>query len=307
MLDLTVIILTFNEAKHLQRCLNSVAQIAKTIIVVDSGSTDQTCEIARRFGARIYYHSFKHQAAQLQWALLSCPIHTQWVLRLDADEYIEIELNQEIQQRLPNLAPEIHGIFLKRKQYFLGKWIRYGNRYPLILLRLWRHQSVILEQRWMDEHILLIEGQGIIFEHHFIDDNQQDIFAFIQKHQHYANREMLDLINQKYQLELSHFYINNLTDQQIKTQRILKQNYYNKSPLFIRAILYFIYRYFIKLGFLDGWIGLLYHFIQGFYYRCLVDIQYFKAAWRLRYLPQKKAKIIYLIQLTGLPVEGSDE
>jgi glycosyltransferase involved in cell wall biosynthesis len=301
--DVSVIILTYNEAQHIHRCIKSVLPFAREILVIDSGSTDNTCEIAAQLGAKIYYHSFKHQAAQLQWALEYCPINTQWILRLDADEYLEPELIHEIQQRLELLPSTINGIFLKRKHYFLRQWIRHGGRYPLILLRLWRKQTIVLEQRWMDEHLILDKGDSLLFEHHFIDDNQHSISAFIQKHNQYANREMLDMINQKYSLCLDSKF-NLLTNcSQIKTQRGLKDQYYHHSPLFIRAVIYFIYRYIFKLGFLDGTIGFAYHFMQGLWYRCLVDLKYFEAERELKNLTTRAEKIAYLSQLTGLDLD----
>ncbi len=116
MSDLTIIVLTFNEELHIERCIRSVQDIAQHIFVVDSYSSDQTVEIAESLGAQVYQHEFVNQAKQFQWALDTLPVETVWLMRLDADEYPVPGLVEEIQQRLPSMSDEITGINLKRRQ-----------------------------------------------------------------------------------------------------------------------------------------------------------------------------------------------
>src|ERR1051325_3560365 len=129
-LNLAVVILTFNEEANLEKCLKSVKDFAGEIFVVDSGSTDKTLQIAMDYGASIYSHSFKNQADQMNWALQNVPIKSNWILRLDADEYVTPELADEIQEVLANSPKNITGYFIKRRVFFMGRWIRHGGYYP---------------------------------------------------------------------------------------------------------------------------------------------------------------------------------
>src|SRR5260370_42489730 len=133
-LSVTVIVLACNEELHLERCLANVAGWAESMIVVDSFSTDRTVDIARRFGAQLQRRPFKHQAEQFQWALDHCEVTTEWVLRLDADEYLEEALKAEIEHRLPGLPPEVTGVILKRKEIFRVTWITHGGYSPSHLI-----------------------------------------------------------------------------------------------------------------------------------------------------------------------------
>ena len=141
-----MIILTFNEEIHIEQSSQASRRSQERIIIVDSFSTGRrTIEIARRMGAEIYGRAFKHQAEQFQWALDNCNLWHAVDLQLDADEYLEAPLVEEILARLP--APEtITGVDFKRKFYFMGSWIRWGGYYPIILTRLWRTGLASIEQ-----------------------------------------------------------------------------------------------------------------------------------------------------------------
>jgi glycosyltransferase involved in cell wall biosynthesis len=274
MVDLTAIILTLNEEMHIERSVRSAKEVAKYVLVVDSFSSDRTVEIACSLGANVVQREFKNQADQFQWALDHCTMQTDWVLRLDADEYLEPSLVSEIRQKLPVLPGDVDGIYMKRKAVFMGRWIRHGGVYPLILLRIWRKGKGRVEQRWMDEHIVLPPGaQTVIAEGHLVDDNRKGITFWIDKHNKFASREMVDLLNIKYPLFEKDEGLKAVNDPQAKRKRIIKDHIYSKLPVGLRALLYFFYRYFLRLGFLDGRTGLIYHFMQGFWYRFLVDLK----------------------------------
>lgn len=274
MLDLTAIILTYNEEEHIERSLLSAMEVAKHLLVVDSFSSDKTVEIACSLGAKVVQHSFKNQADQLQWALDHCNLQTEWVLRLDADEYLEPALISEIQQTVPGLPGDVDGIYLRRKTVFMERWIRYGGVYPLFLMRIWRRHKGRVEQRWMDEHIVLPAGaKTLIARGHLVDDNRKGISFWIDKHNKFASREMVDLLNIKYPLFDKDEGLKALDHPQAKRKRKIKEAVYSKLPPGIRALLYLFYRYFLRLGFLDGGAGLVYHFLQGFWYRFLVDLK----------------------------------
>jgi glycosyltransferase involved in cell wall biosynthesis len=274
---ISIIILTKNESANLPTCLSSLEKLRATIYIVDSGSTDDTITIAKQFGCEIYEHPFKNHAEQLNWAIKSLPIETPWVMRLDADERLTPELVAEIQKTLPQAEPSTGGYQVKRRVYFLGKWIKHGGYYPTWLLRIWRTGLGSCEQRWMDEHIVLSQGEIINLDYDIIDENQKGLTFWTDKHNSYVNREVKDL------LEISvddDALIENQSYSQAKQRRWVKQNLYARSPLFLRAFLYFLFRYTIGLGFLDGIEGLIFHFLQGFWYRFLVDAKLYEISYR---------------------------
>ncbi|NSW46009.1 MAG: glycosyltransferase family 2 protein [Bacteroidales bacterium] len=272
MLDISVIILTYNEEIHIERCIQNIKTIAKDIFVVDCFSTDNTVKIAKSLGAKVFQHKWENSyAKQFNWALENLPITTKWILRLDADEYLYPELIEEITKKLPKLPENITGIVFKRRHIFLEKWMKRGT-YPVKLLRLFQHKKGICEQRWMDEHIQLNEGISIEFEHDFADHNLNNLTWWTQKHNGYAIREAIDLLN----IEL-HFYEEK--EPQLNAQALKKRKHkesYARKPLFLRAFIYFVYRYFFKLGFLEGKEGFLWHFLQGWWYRTLVDVKIYE-------------------------------
>ena len=269
--NIAVIILTYNEAIHLPRALEHVRDFAREIFVIDSFSTDTTVELAKAGGARVIQHPFRYQAEQFHWALENAPITADWVMRLDADEIIEADLAAEIISNLPTLPLNVNGINLNRKTIFQGKFIRWGGRYPLTLLRIWRRGKACIEDRWMDEHMYLTEGRTVTFRGGFADHNLHDLTFFTAKHNSYASREALDAMNQRLHLfESQPALTYKTTPMQAKMKRLFKESIYNRLPFEVSALLYFLFRYFIQLGFLDGRRGLIYHVLQGFWYRFLV-------------------------------------
>ena len=274
-MSLTVVILTHNEQIHLNRCVKSLTLVSDSIYVVDSFSSDLTLEIARSLGVEITQRKFLNQAEQFQWALDNFKIDTQWVMRMDADEYLEPDLQQEIQDTLPTLPDDVIGVYLKRKVFFQGQWIRHGGFYPHTLMRIWRAGQGRIEQRWMDEHIVLRpNAKTVTLKGHLVDDNLKGITFWTDKHNRYASREMADILVQKYFPGHGDHALREMNaDPQARWKRILKDDIYAKMPVGFRAALYFFYRYFLKLGFLDGSKGFIWHFLQGFWYRLLVDVK----------------------------------
>ena len=276
MLDLSVIILTYNEEIHIRRCLENVNQFATKVYVIDCYSTDRTVDIATELGAEVVKHKWPgNQAEQFNWALNTVNIDTQWILRLDADEYLMPELIQELYHKLSNLTNEVTGVIFNRRHIFMGKWMKRGI-YPVKLLRLFRTGKGVCEQRLMDEHIQLLEGQSVEFEHDFCDHNLNDLSWFCHKHVNYAIREAVDLLD--IELDLTGAA---QTDEhkQISTQALqkrMKKHQYAKQPLFWRSFAYFCYRYFLKGACLDGKIGFIWTFLQGWWYRTLVDAKIYE-------------------------------
>lgn len=269
--DISVIILTLNEEQHIERCIKSLQLFAKNIFIIDSFSTDNTVKIAKQLGAQVYKNKWPgNHAIQFQWGLNNCPIDTQWVMKMDADEYVLSELSNEIIKKLDTLNSDISGIYVKRRVHFLNKWIRYGGYYPTWLLRIWKYDKGIMEQRWMDEHIKLSAGKTIQFNNDIVDDNKNNLTWWTEKHNNYATREAADLLNIIYEFKKYDEVEPNILGTQEQRKRWLKIRY-AKLPLFLRPIIYFTWRYTFKLGFLDGKTGLIWHFLQGGWYRFLVD------------------------------------
>jgi glycosyltransferase involved in cell wall biosynthesis len=269
--SIAVVILAFNKSVHLPRALDHVRGFASEIFVIDSFSTDETVSLAKAGGAQVLQHPFQNYARQFEWALENAPITADWVMRLDADEIIEHDLAEEIRLKLPSMPADVTGINLNRKTIFQGKFIRWGGRYPLMLLRIWRRGKAHIEDRWMDEHMYLTEGRTVTFQGGFADHNLYDLTYFTAKHNSYASREALDALNQRLHLfEPQVALTAESTARQAKIKRFLKESLYNRLPFEISASLFFIYRYIFQLGFLDGRRGLIYHLLQGFWYRFLV-------------------------------------
>lgn len=271
MLDLTVLILTKNEEKNIAKCIRSFQGIARRFVIVDSFSTDRTVEIARSLGADVYEHAFENHAAQMNWGLEHTGIQTEWVMRMDADEELTPELVCEFEEKIPKLPANITGVQLRRRIYFMNRWIRHGGVYPTILLRLFRTGHAVCEQRVMDEHMVLKDGDVICFKKDFIDKNTKSLEWWIGKHNWYSDREVADYLDKQRQLESEDAIRPKLFGNQAERKRWLKYLLYYRTPLMRRAHWYFIYRYLIRLGFLDGKEGLAFHFLQGYWYRFLVD------------------------------------
>lgn len=275
--DLTIVIITKNEELNIEKCVQSLRSIASRIVIVDSYSTDRTKDICLKLGLDFFEHEFKDHASQLNWAFENTNISTEWTMRMDADEELTEELRNEINIRLGQLPKNVNGIVLKRRVYFMSKWIRHGDVYPQCLLRIFRTGTAICEQKLMDEHILLLRGDTVTFKYDFIDDNTKNLEWWTQKHNWYSDKEVMEYLLDRQQAEKSKQELKpSLFKGQAERKRWLKYLVYYRTPLFTRPVLYFFYRYFLKLGFLDGREGLIFHFLQGFWYRFLIDAKIYE-------------------------------
>jgi len=269
-MKLTAVILTFNEEKHLERCIESVKTVATDVVVVDCFSTDGTLDIARAHSARVIQKKWVNHAIQFNWALTQLDPDTEWVLRIDADEYLTPELAAEIRAQLPALGCQIDGVICGRRMTFQGQLIRHGGVFPIRIVRLFRYGRGECENRWMDEHIK-VAGPTADFRHELIDDNLNSLTWWTAKHNHYASREAVDLLNLEYGF-MPHDSVASLRGgSQAGVKRWFKEAVYARLPGGLRALAYFLYRYVIRLGFLDGRAGAAFHLLQGFWYRYLVD------------------------------------
>lgn len=272
--DLTVLILTLNEERHIARCLSSIKGLAGRVVVIDSHSTDRTCEIADRFGAEVLKNPFVSHSYQLNWALDNASIATGWVMKLDADEVVTADLVVNLKKALSAASKDIAGFTLNLRRCFLGKWLRHGGLYPVRLLRVWRTGKGRSESRWMDEHIKA-DGRVVHLDADFVDDNLNNITWWTNKHNNYATREAIEMLMIKTR-GTAESDTSGTIGRNAKVKRWIKKRLYSRLPLGLRALLYFLYRYFLRLGFLDGWQGFVFHFLQGFWYRFLVDVKVYE-------------------------------
>lgn len=300
---LTVVILTYNEARHIGRAIESIRGIASSCVVVDSGSVDGTVDIALAYGASVLQHPFIYQAQQFNWALAQLPEDTDWIMRLDADEIVTAALANEIGARLTSLGPDIEGVYLSRRIAFLGRPIRHGGVFPSRVLRLFRHGKGRCENRWMDEHIV-VQGATADFDAEILDDNLNSMTWWTAKHNLYANREVVDILNKEYGFLPLESSARLKGWQPPAVKRRLKEQVYGRLPGGVRAFLYFFYRYILRLGFLDGYEGAAFHVLQGLWYRYLVDVKLHEVR---RHMQQEGDEPLQAIRtILGLDVQAAE-
>ena len=266
MIDATAIIMTKNEEKNIVDCLKSMKGFAKRCVVIDCGSKDKTIELAKEYGADIYFHEFEYYANQFNWGIKNCDIDTEWIIRLDADERFPAELNAEIEKLIAdNKDKPMNGITIEADLFFLGRCMKHGIRNKRKMM-MFKKSCGCIEDRRRDAHSIIHEGYSASAKHHFIHYDFKDIDSYIKKYNWYATREMQDYIDFVHGAGTD---IN--TDEAILAQRKKKFGLYYKAPKFFRCWLWFIYNYIFRLGFLDGKAGLVFCFLECYWYRFVVD------------------------------------
>jgi glycosyltransferase involved in cell wall biosynthesis len=274
---LSVVFLTFNEEANLADCLRAVAGWAAEIFVVDSGSTDATLGIARRYGAQCFYHPFEGHTRQWNWALRNLPFTWDWALCLDADQRLTLDLKSEIAllfARSGGPSEEVAGYYLNRRQIFRGEWIKHGGYYPKRLLKLVRHRKAFCDENELLDSRFYVEGATAALRHDLVEHNRKedDICFWTAKHTRYAElqaREELSRREGRLPWRVAPAFFGSPDQRSLW----LRQVWYRYMPLYLRPGLYFFYRYFLRLGFLDGKQGFIFHFLQALWFRLLVDIK----------------------------------
>ena len=285
MLDITAIILTFNEEIHIRRCLDRICPLVKEVFIIDSYSKDRTLDIVKEFQKSqdaagdtkitVLQNKWVNYATQFNWALDNAHIKTAWTLRLDADEYLCEDLVEELNSKLDEEPEDVTGISFLLRRVWMGRIIRRGLP-PIRQMRLFRTGKARSEVRQMDEHIELLEGHGVDYNGEWADDNLNDISWWTQKHVGYAIREATDLLDIEYNLTGASDEDRNRNITSDARAKRMRKHSYAKKPLFFRAFAYFCYRYFFRLGFLEGQEGFMWHFFQGLWYRMLVDAKVYE-------------------------------
>lgn len=297
---ITTIILTHNEELHIERSIASAKSYGSDVLVVDSFSTDRTVEIATAAGARVLQNRFENYARQFNWALENGGVESDWILRLDADEIIGPDLAQRILRDLPGMPADVTGISFDRRHIFMGAWVRHGGRYPLRLLRLWRRGKGVVENRWMDEHVVIDEGRIVHMPGQFDDASLKDLTFFTAKHNGYATREAIDVLDKRYGLLGGSEVASESAGKQAAVKRWIKENIYNRMPLGTGPLIYLMIRLFPQLGILDGPTGITYHVLQGFWYRFLVDAKVMELEQIIADTTDRETRLARLRAATGL-------
>jgi glycosyltransferase involved in cell wall biosynthesis len=272
---ISVVILTLNEEANLPHTLASLrgsCEWAREIFIVDAGSSDRTKAIAEEFGATVVTHPFETHSAQWGWALENLPINSEWILALDADQRVTPELAREIDELDAASLDGVDGVFIKRRQWFRQRWIKHGGYYPKYLLKLFRRGKVVIDTSDLVDHHFYIPGPVRKLRYDLIESNakEDDIAFFIQKHNRYATllaREELRWRTESPQSAIEPSFAGNPDQRALALKRL-----WRGMPLYVRPFLYFFYRYVLRLGFLDGKEGAIFHFLQAFWFRLLVDI-----------------------------------
>lgn len=286
-MDLSVVVLTFNEEANLPRLLDTVETLGCAVFLVDSGSTDATEAVAAKHGARVLRNDFATHSTQWAWALANLPLRTEWVLALDADQSLTTELAEELQHLFstePGLQrlSEFDGFFVKRRQVFRGRWIRHGGYYPKYLLKLFRRDKVSLDAGDLMDHHFSVSGRVGKLRFDLIEENKKedDIGFWVDKHNRYATliaREELLRGRGPLLPELKAWLFGS-PDERVSGLKGL----WRRLPLYVRPFLYFLYRYFLRFGWMDGKQGFVFHFLQAFWFRFLVDVKLEEIRWQER-------------------------
>jgi glycosyltransferase involved in cell wall biosynthesis len=248
----SIVILTFNSELSIADTLQSVASISDDIHVVDSFSTDRTLEIAQSFNAKIVQHPFESYGAQRNWSIESLCFKYGWQLHLDADERLTPELRQEI-LRLGE-EDDIAGYYLPRRMHFLGRPIRHGGLCPTLHLRLFKSGMGRCEMRKYDQHFHLISGATRRLNGYMIDDMRMSLTEWTARHNRWAEAEVEELTSGARRSSIR----GKIAGSPIERKRFLR-DIYNACPLFVRPFGLFFYRYFVRLGFLDGPSGFVFY------------------------------------------------
>jgi glycosyltransferase involved in cell wall biosynthesis len=277
-IPVSVLILTRNEEANIAACLESV-RWASEAFVVDSFSTDRTVGIAVNHGAGVCCHGFEGYSAQRNWALDHLPFSNEWVLMLDADERVPGPLAEEIYKVVSGAIRNCGGYYMKRRLFFHGKWLKRGGLYPTWVLRLFRRERVRFEERPMNEHAIL-RGTASYLHEPFDHQDVKPLSDWIARHNRYAGLEAEEFLQEKMAGGYGSSIAIRFWGNQAERKRWIKLKVWNRLPLLVRPFLFFFRNYFLKLGFLDGKAGFIYHVLWSFWYPFLVSARILEKRYR---------------------------
>jgi len=269
---ISVVILSYNSGFAIRATIESAARISDAIYVVHSFSSDDTCAVARACGAKVIEHEFTDYAAQRNWAMENLPLRYQWELHLDSDELLSEELIGEIEAlELHGVAPDINGYHVPRLVRFLGRPIRHGGMFPIWHMRLFRRGKGRCEEREYDQHFLVASPTAKL-RGPIVDDIRMPLREWVSRHNCWSDAAVRDLLRDA---TVGRTLRAHLFGSPLERRRRLK-SLYNRLPPFARPFLLFTYRYIVRLGFLDGKEGVVFFFLQTFWFRFLIDAKLFE-------------------------------
>ncbi|MFK4489228.1 glycosyltransferase family 2 protein [Bradyrhizobium sp. USDA 336] len=269
---LSIVILTYNSSSSIERTLKSLVILSDDIHIVDSFSTDDTLAICSRYNCQVVQRPFKNYADQRNWAIDNLPLKHPWQMHVDADEELEPE-SARIIRELDLTRSEFDGYILGRRMVFMGRTLKYG---PLALTwhcRLFRVGYGRCEDRLYDQHFVC-KGRLKQLRAFMLDHQEQSLSEWTVRHNRWSDMEAHDILQGTGIAQEGQIQAKSLGNV-IERKRYAKARYY-EFPLFWRAFAYFFYRYFLRLGFLDGREGLIFHSLQAFWFRFLVDAKIFE-------------------------------
>ncbi len=269
---LSIFIPTFNEEIHIERAITSAKRITNNIFVVDSYSNDKTVKISKDLGTQIFQYKWEEDsnwAKKFNWIFENVPFPTDWIMRLDADEYLTEKFITKMNEIFPSIDKSVTAISINRREYFMRRWMKHGGVYPKSMVRIIKKGKAFYEARWIDEHVEIKEGEILYLNCDICDDKIITLTQWISNHNNHSLKESIMLIDQEIGLFDNNDTHKNLDKKSLAKRK--KKNIYAKLPLFWRAWAFFFYRYFIKMAFLDGKEGFLYTFLQVLWYRTIAD------------------------------------
>jgi glycosyltransferase involved in cell wall biosynthesis len=267
--SLTIIILTFNEERNVPELIGQLEDFSYPIFVVDSYSTDATLDYLIDNKITYVQHEFINYSKQRNWAQANNPFKTDWVLHLDADERLTPELILWLNETFPIVSNQFEGFMFGRRAIFMDRWIKSHYNYHL---RLYKTAYGKCEEKAYDQHYILNGRSCLVKKADMTSKVCDNLNEFVAGHNKWAFLEAIDIVNKRSSGEVK----NKFTGSPIETTRWLKNNVFQKTPLFLRSFAYFIYRYLFKLGFLEGKEGLIFHILQAFWFRFLVDAKVYE-------------------------------
>lgn len=269
---LSAFVLTRNEEQNLDACLESLVGCCTDIHIVDSFSTDRTLEIAARYGAKVHQHAFEGHTRQRTWALKNVPFENEWVFALDADHRVTPELRDELIRTLAASPEGVDGFYINRRQIFRGRWMRHGGYYPKYMLKIFRPDKAFLDDHEFD-YRFYVPGKTAKLRNDILEANRNEdsISFFIEKHNRFATEQAVEELKRR-NGRLEYLVSPSLFGNPDQRTLWLKKIWYG-LPLYLRPFLIFFYRYFLRLGFLDGKEGFIFFFLQSFWFRLIVDIR----------------------------------